>query len=399
MTDIVEFTPESPSEIDNNDGTMTVFLDSAKKNKKQSKHGDNLADVLDDSELAALGMKYIDLIERDIEARESRDKQYALGIKRTGIAEPAPGGATFEGASRVTHPALAESYIDFSASSIKELFPPNGPVRSKIEGKVTHDKLDRAKRKAAFMNWQLTSEIRGYRGELERLLTQLPAGGTQFLKVFWSEDKMRIDVEFVPIDDFILPYNAKNFYDCQRKFQRMTVSRYEYLRNVKSGLWKDFELPSSVMPMLTQAATANQKIEGKSETSFNDDGDRLIFEGCIWEQLEDDDRQKPYMVTIDKDSERILSLYRNWDEDDEKFQELEYIVDFNFIPWRGAYGIGIPHLAGGLADAMTGALRALLDSALIANSQAAVRLKGVGGGANNTIDADWSDCAADVAVV
>lgn len=378
--------PIPPDVVDNGNGTSTI-TDSSNE-PKESGFSENLAEHLSDDVLNDLANRYLTLIDQDIESRKERDKQYADGLKRTGIAEPAPGGANFEGASRVTHPVLAEAYVDFSASAIKELFPPNGPVRTKIDGKPNRDKTERATRKAEFMNWQLTNEIKGYRSELERLLTQLPAGGTQFTKIYWSQDMERIEVEFVPIDDFILPYNAKNFFDCQRKFHRMTVSPLTVERRVSSGDWRDWTLPRASGASFTETDAQKQtaKIEGKSEQGFYEDNDRVIFEGTVYERMDDDEKPCPYLLTIDHETRKVLALYRNWSESDPKCQELDYIVDYNFIPWRGAYAIGLPQLIGGMSDALTGSLRALMDSALISNSATCLKLKGTPSGSDNPID-------------
>lgn len=379
--------PIDPDVVDNGDGSSTIVV-AGSRPQLESNFSENLSEVLPEDDLNRLAEKYLNLIDQDIESRKERDTQYADGLKRTGIAEPAPGGANFEGASRVTHPVLAESYVDFAASSMKELMPPNGPVRTKIDGKPNHNKLERATRKAEFMNWQLTNEVRGYRPELERLLTQLPAGGTQFFKVYWSADKGRIEAEFVPIDDFILPYNAKNFYDCQRKFHRMKVSPLDVERRISGKIWRDWNLPAASGANFTETDAEKQtaKIEGKNDTGYFEDNDRVTYEGCVYEQMDGDEQPCPYLITIDHENRKILGYYRNWDESDPKCQELDYIVDYNFIPWRGAYGIGLPQLIGGLSDALTGALRALLDSALIANSATAIKLKGTPSGSNNSIE-------------
>lgn len=382
----------TPEVTDLGDGNSEVLMDSPGGGTDPHEFTANLADVLPDSVLDSLAEKYLKLIDIDVEARKPRDKQYADGLKRTGIAEPAPGGASFEGASRATHPVLAEAYVDFAASSIKELFPPNGPVRSKIEGKPNREKIDKATRKSAFMNWQLTNQVKEYRSELEKLLTQLPAGGTQFSKIYWSEDKKRISTEFVPIDDFILPYNAKNFYDCQRKFHKMSLSPLIVDRRIDSGKYRDWLLPKASGASFTETEAEKQtaKIEGKQDDHFSDDQDRIVYEGVIYDIIEGDDqapdRDVPYVITIDEENRKVLALYRDWKEGDEEYQELEYTVDYNFIPWRGALGIGLPQLIGGLADSLTGSLRAILDSALIANSATALKLKGAPSGNNNSIE-------------
>lgn len=390
----VEIEDQVPPEvIDQGDGTSTVTLDDQSGATPEHAFTDNLAEVLDEGVLDGLAEKYLSLIDQDVESRKPRDKQYTDGLKRTGIAEPAPGGASFEGASRATHPVLAESYVDFAASSIKELFPPNGPVRSKIEGKPNRQKIDKATRKTAFMNWQLTNQIKEYRSELEKLLTQLPAGGTQFFKIFWSEDKKRIAAEFVPIDDFILPYNAKNFFDCQRKFDRMALSPMVLERRIESGQYRDWSLPKAFGMNMTETDASKQtaKIEGKTDDHSGEDNDSNVYEGVIYDKITGDetapdDRAVPYLITIDEENRKILGLYRDWKEGDAEFQELDHTVDYNFIPWRGALGIGLPQLIGGLSDALTGSLRALLDAALIASSATALKLKGTPSGNNNSIE-------------
>ncbi len=378
-------------EVENSDGTTTLLI--ADNEAPQSGEWfSNLALTLPQSELDELSRKYLDLIDQDMEARKERDKMQEDGLKKAGLGSPAPGGAEFEGASRVTHPVLIEAYIDFAASSIKELFPPNGPVRSKVEGKPNKEKMDKANRKAAFMNWELTEQIKAYRPELERLLTQLPVGGSQYMKIYWDESRMRPNVEFVPIDDIVLPYEARNFYDVQRKFHRMRISEFDYERRVSSGLYVDMSLPSSYQIDEQQTASARQtaRIEGKKNDFYSDTGERLINEGCVYEELVADTlapegKACPYLITIDEESRKVLALYRNWDEDSKTQEELEYLVDFNFIPWRGVFGISLLQCLGGLPDALTGSLRALLDSALINNMPSGLKLKGNPGGASLSI--------------
>ncbi len=389
----LELDPESPpTEIANDDGTTTLVIDGDER-PQDGEWFSNLADTLPESTLEELARKYLDLIDQDMEAREERDKMQAAGLKKAGLGDPAPGGADFEGASRATHPVLIQAYIDFSASSIKELFPPNGPVRTKIEGKVNKEKANRARRKTAFMNWELTEQIKSYRPELERLLTQLPVGGSQYMKLYWDESRNRPNVEFIPIDDIVLPYEARNFFDLQRKFHRMRISDFDYERRVASGLYRDLSLPSGYVGVQDETASARQtaKIEGKRNDYSSDNGERLINEGCVYEDLSFDDKMAPegkacpYLITIDEESRKVLSLYRNWDEDSETQEELEYIVDFNFIPWRGVFALSLLQCLAGLPDALTGSLRALLDSALISNMQGGLKLKGNPGGASLSI--------------
>lgn len=385
--------PDEASDVEEHeDGSATISLDDA-----DGVTGDvndfyvNLATCMSEDDLNEIGERYARLIEQDIEARKERDKQQEEGLKRAGLGGPAPGGADFEGASRVTHPVLAEAYVDFSASTMKELFPSSGPVRTYIAGTVTDEKMQKAQRKRDYMNYQLTREIPEYRSELESLLTQLPAGGSQFMKVYYSHEHKRPMVDFIPIDDFILPFSAKTYVRSQRKFHRMTKSEWEYQKDVESGLYIDLHMPPPATAGAITDETASQaqtnKIEGKSANEVSDDGEYVFFEGSVWDKFEDPLRPKnrstPYIITLDQDTHKVLALYRNWCPEEakkDKYVEQKYIVKFGFIPWRGAYDIGLPQLIGDLAAAMTGALRALLDSAHIQNSATAIKLKGRPGG-------------------
>lgn len=340
----------------------------------------NLAEVLPESELTGIASELIDLIEGDKESRKKRDQQYEEGLRRTGLGEDAPGGAEFDGASRVVHPVLAEACVDFSSRAIKELFPASGPVKSWVIGAPDAKKLDRAERKTRFMNWQLTTQIEEYRAELEQLLTQLPMGGSQYQK-FWRDDrKKRVCCEFVPIDEVFLPFAATNFYTAARVTHRQLITRAEFKRRVRSGLYRDvFVVSAGSYPEESLAQQANDKIEGREEDGYNEDGLRAVLEIYCWQELEGDNitqaEYAPYIITIDEDSEKVLSVYRNWNENDPVFEKLDWFVEWKFIPWRGAYAIGLPHLIGGLSAALTGSLRALLDSAHINNAPTMLKLK------------------------
>ena len=168
----------------------------------------NLAETVNMFDLERITLRYIELIEKDREARKERDKQYEEGLKRTGLGHDAPGGAQFQGASKVVHPVMAEACVDFSSRAMKEIFPPDGPTRTKILGEVTPEKTEVAERKRDYMNWQLTEQIEEFRDEMEQMLTQLPMGGSQFLKLWYDEKKRRPCAEFVPIDNILLPFAA-----------------------------------------------------------------------------------------------------------------------------------------------------------------------------------------------
>lgn len=341
---------------------------------------DNLCDTIDAGVLSELTFRYLDLLESDKQARELRDKQYEEGIKRTGMGNDAPGGATFMGASKVVHPAMAEGCVDFAARAIKEMFPPDGPVKSKIIGKQDDMKMAVAERKVGFLNWQITEQIEEFRDEQEVLLTQLPLGGSQYFKLWFDEEKRRPCVEFLPIDRVILPFAATNFYTAQRAAEIHEITTYEFKRRIDSGMYRDinFMTPTQILEE-GKVAQANNKIEGK-QYEDNKDGLRKVFHIYTWLELEDDKKTKgksaPYIMMIDELDNEVIGLYRNWEESDETRTKLDWIVEFKFIPWRGAYAIGLPQLIGGLSAALTGSLRALLDSAHINNAATMLKLKG-----------------------
>ena len=370
---------------DTDDGGAIVTLD--EDESEQAKSPDfykNLAEEMPEPDLDKLASQFLELVDRDREARKKRDEQYEEGLRRTGLGNDAPGGAQFQGASKVVHPMMTEACVDFAARAMKELMPAGGPAKDFIPGELTMARVKKAHRKTAFMNWQLTVQAPEFRAEIEQLLTQVPLGGAQYLKMSWDEHRNRPGFLFVAIDDMYLPFAATNFYSAQRRTHVQYLTQLDYKQRVRSGMYRDVDVvPASADPDFSEAAKANDKIEGRSETSYNEDGLRTVYEIYAIASLEGQDADAdvdvepaPYILTIDKLSRKVLSIYRNWDELDETKEELQWFVEFPFVPWRGAYPIGLPHMIGGISAAATGALRALLDSAHISNSQTMLKLKG-----------------------
>ena len=369
--------------IELDDGSVVVNFQEKQGPQKNPEFYANLAEEIDEQDLNTLASEYLDLIDVDKESREQRDKQYEEGLRRTGLGKDAPGGATFDGASKVVHPIMAEACVDFAASSAKELLPPDGLVKSNIKGNADRKKEETADRKVSFMNWQLTEQIPEYRDEMEQLLTQLPLGGSQFLKWRYDDEQKRPMCEWVPIDNILLPYSASNFYTAQRVTEVQDITEDTFIQRVDNGVYLDIDSASSSDTPLndqTRSEKANNKIEGKDMPSKNIDGLRRVYEITCFIRLESDPltdgKRAPYILTIDETTSKVIALYRNWEANDEKLEKLDWFVEFKFIPWRGAYAIGLPHLIGGLSAALTGALRALLDAAHINNSQTMLKLKG-----------------------
>lgn len=384
--------PDDFEILENEDGSATLIPESGDDVDIDGVSDDfyqNLVEFLQDKEpmfLNTLSVDYVKFIEEDKKAREKRDKQYEDALKRSGLGGDAPGGADFEGASKVVNPMIAEAAIDFSARAIKELFPPDGPVKTRIFGKVTPEKMRKAERKKRHMNWQTIKQIPEFRPALEQILTQVPMAGVQYSKMYYWQRSRRPKFEFVPMDEIYLPFHAANFYSAGRKTHKQRLTQREFEERITSGLYIDVDLGMKD-PMTddfkSHAEKANEKIEGKEEVDlYDEEGMRTVFEiYCHLEvphdkYAETEYKYAPYIMTIDNPTNKVLAIYRNWDAELDTYEELNWIVEWQFIPWRGAYAIGLDNLIGGLSAAGTGALRALLDSAHVNNTPTAIKLKG-----------------------
>lgn len=356
--------------------------------------GANLAEFLSPEQRKEIAMRYNDYIDKDIKDRKRRDDKLAEALKRTGFGKDAPGGADFEGASRVTHPLIGEATIDFAARERKELLPPNGPVKTFIDGQASQERLKRANRKAAFMNRQLMRKSKSFRTEMGKMISQLPLGGSEYMKVCgWNYATNCPDFEYIPIEDFFLPSACSGFMTAHRRTHRQKLTDITFKQRVASGLYIDLEgyddetitdqnpllkQPTVSMPNETSVEIVRDEIQGVEPSSDNQDGLRIVFETSAIDEFEAYDPACagccPYILHIDKEKQDLIGMYRNWDELDTEYQELDWVVDFGFIKWEGPYDIGLPHLIGGLAVALTGGLRALMDSALIQTSPTALKL-------------------------
>ena len=370
--------------IENPDGSMSYLVDDDEQGPGGIPFKANLAEHLQESELEELADALLEKVEADKKAREKRDEQYEEGIRRTGMGNDAPGGADFKGASRVVHPMLVEACVDFCASAIKEMFPPDGPVKTKTDGRDNPRKYAAAERQKNYLNWQLTNQISEFADEFEQLLTQLPMGGSQYMKLWYDRTLKRVCCEFVPIDDVYLPYACADFYTAQRITHVQRLTQHVFDERTEDEFYRDIGETNAPQgePEKSKAERANDKIEGREGSHENIDGERIVFEVNTFAELSCDGKEKlPYLVSIDETSKKIVAIYRNWEPEDEACTRLDWMIEFGFIAWRGAYKIGLPHMIGGLSAAATGALRAMLDSAHINNLPGFLRLKGarVGG--------------------
>jgi hypothetical protein len=368
---------------EDDEGNTLIDLEPSTPDATQSSFYDNLVFQIDATELAGISLDLLQKVEWDKKAREKRDKMYAEGIRRTGLGDDAPGGAQFQGASRVVHPMLTQATVEFESRVIKEIFPASGPVKMQVLGTdIPKERWKKAERKAAFLNWQLRTQMTEFRPELEKVLTQSPLGGVAYLRFVWSEQLQRPTVHSCTSDQVLIPFAATSFYTAERITYVDDITHLEYKERVRQGLYVDAELsPASMAPSTTRVQDANNKVEGKTNSALNEDGLRRIYEINTYLTLADvdgADRPRPYLVQVDDTSRKVLSVVRNWQEEDKKCERMHWVVEWGFIPWTGAYPIGFMHMIGSLSGAATGALRALLDSAHVNNMPTAAILKGSG---------------------
>ena len=376
---VEEFDAPAEEVTDLDDGGAIIRVGEEVDEEQTEEWFDNIVEQFEEPELNKLSVRLLEDIERDKESRKKRDQQYEEAIKRTGLGKEAPGGADFDGSSKAVHPMLTQACVDYAARAIRELMPPNGPVRTYVPGdRPTVDRIEKADRVKEYMNWQFKFQMPDFRTELEQLLTQLPLGGSQYLRLVYDAKKKRPCPVFVPVDDVYLPFAASNFYTAERTTYCEHITKYEFEQRVKSGMYRDIgEIVTPQIPQPTKSEAATEKIEGKETYSgYNEDGLRDEFEVTCFCELEEGIESAPYRITIDSAARKIVAVNRNWEEEDETYNSLYWMVEFPFVPWRGAYSIGLGQMIGSLSGAATGALRALLDSAHINNLPTLLRLKG-----------------------
>ena len=342
----------------------------------------NLAEDMDESDMASMVSELAGAIENDKGSRKEWEKAYVMGLKLLGLqyeerTEP------WNGASGVFHPMITEAVVRFQSETITEMFPAQGPVRTKILGKETPEKKQAAVRVEDDMNYELTEVMVEFRPEHERMLWSLPATGSAFKKVYDDITLGRQTSMFVPAEDVILPYGTTDMDTCYRMTHVMRKTRNDILKLQKAGFYLDFELPDA-----TQLRDEIQKAKDK-ETGFNDlnDDRYVIYEVHAdldlkgYEDKDEDGNETgialPYVITLIKGSNNVLSIRRNWKEDDENRLKRQHFVHYQYIPGFGAYGFGLFHLIGGFAKSATSIMRQLVDAGTLSNLPGGLKSRGL----------------------
>ena len=373
------------------DGVVVVdFEPSVRSGPIEAAHDENLAEHMDPGHLAAIGSQVLQMVEGDIDSRREWEERFVKGLKKLGITEEIKGEAPFQGASRVVHPILFEAGVQFQARAIKELFPPKGPVKARILGEVSRDKEDQRERVEDYMNYQYTEEMPEAFEEQDCLLLDLPFSGSAFKKVYVDPTLGRPTTVFVNALDLIVPYNARKLAAASRYTHRIRYEGNELLKLMHGGFYRKIQLAEGgVSPDRTRAEEEIARSEGREETLQSYDNEYEVYEVAInydlpgFEHTDDDGEPTgialPYLITIEKESQQVLGIRRNWREDDPGMRKRTYVIHYKFLPGFGFYGLGLIHTIGGLAEAATGSLRALLDSAQFANLPGGFKAKAKGG--------------------
>ncbi len=341
----------------------------------------NLAENLDDRVLTSLASQLISDYKKDKESRGDWEKAYTSGLDLLGFKYENE-GQPFKGASSVTHPLLAESVTQFQAQAYKELLPSDGPVKTMIVGDSTPAKAEQAQRVKDFMNYMVTEVMEEYTPEFDQMLFYLPLAGSAFKKVYFDDLMQRAVSKFVPAEDLVVPYYASDLKDCERITHSIKMSENDLLKKMNSGFYRDVK----IYPSADQDETIQDKydeLEGLSPTK-DKEYQYNILEMHVDIDLDEyalENTEKkikiPYIVTIDEGSQEILSIYRNYAQDDSLMTRREYFIHYKFLPGLGFYGFGLIHMIGGLSKTATSALRQLLDAGTLANLPAGFKSRGI----------------------
>ena len=373
--------PESVS-IETEDGGMLIDFD-PQEDRPESEFGDNLAEVIDENDLERIGSELIAAFQNDKDSRRDWEETYTKGLDQLGLkieerTQP------WNGACGVFHPMLSEAVIKFQSQAISEIFPASGPVKTKIVGKITEEKAKQAERVQDYMNYLLTYEMSEYRTETEKLLFSLPLAGSAFRKVYYDPNLGRPSGIFVPSEDVVVNYGASDLETCERATHVMRKSFNEIRKMQVNGFYKDIELPDPTNSYSDIQEKYNE-LTGENVGDRYDQRHTLLemqvnldlpgFEDTV--DGENTGIQLPYVVTIDYGSSTILSIRRNFYEDDKQKQRRSHFVHYQYLPGLGFYGFGLVHMIGGLAKSATSLLRQLVDSGTLSNLPGGLKSRGL----------------------
>jgi chaperonin GroES len=337
---------------------------------------DNLCGgFLSEEDVERIGSMVMDSYEADKESRSEWESMFEkgfelLGLKLNTTTEP------FQGACTAVHPLLIESAVKFQSKASEELFPPQGPVKTQIIGVPSAEKEEQSYRVQTFMNYQLTEVMPEYFDEFERMLFHLPLVGSAFKKIYYDPASDRPVSEFVPVDQFYVSYNATDLRRADRYTHIIYMTPHELQKQMMSGMYRDVDLSD---PGAFEPSSMSQTINSIMGIEFNAEYDKqyTLLEQHLYLELDGDDFPSPYIVTIEKDSGKVLSIRRNWNEGDPTREKKMFFTHYKYVPGFGFYGLGLIHFLGNLTMSATLAMRSLLDAGQFANLPGGFKARGI----------------------
>jgi hypothetical protein len=376
----IEIEIEDPESVSIGIGDLQITMEPEEENSDT--FDANLAEYMDESDIASLANDLIDDFEKDTRDRRDWIQTYVEGLKLLGLryeerTEP------WQGACGVFHPMLTESVVRFQSEGITETFPAMGPVKTKIIGKETPETEEAAQRVQEDMNYQLTEVMTEYRPEHEKLLWSLPITGSAFKKVYYDPSKGRQMAVFIPAEDLVVPYGARDIESSERVTHVMRKTKNEVLKLQESGFYLDVDLGD---PGYELDDVEKQKSEESGMSAIQDDRYRILemhvdIDLKGFEHKNDKGEKTgialPYVITVEKSTAEILSIRRNWYEGDELHIKRQHFVHYQYIPGDGFYGYGLIHLIGGYAKSATMLIRQLVDAGTLSNLPGGLKSRGL----------------------
>ena len=369
--------------IQEEDGGASVDFDPMRSRDREDDFYDNLAEFLPDSVLAQVSNELTDQYRSNKASRQDWEDAYSKGLELLGFnyeerTEP------FRGATGVTHPLLAEAAVQFQAQAFNELLPADGPVRTTVLGSQTRAKTEQASRVQGFMNYYITNVMEEYTPEFDQMLFYLPLAGSTFKKVYFDDALGRPVSKFIPAEHLVVPYESNDLETCPNITHTVRMSLNDLRKQQVSGFYRDI----TVLPSQSESTSVSDEIDyidGTKSTGI--DYDCTLLECHVDLDLEgyedtDNDGEPtgikiPYIVTISEDNGKVLSIRRNYRENDPMKAKIAYFVHYKFLPGFGFYGMGLIHTIGGLSRTATAALRQLIDAGTLSNLPAGFKARGL----------------------
>ena len=372
----IEISPED-------DGGVVIDFDPQDQRGVSEDFYANLAEEMPDRELARISSDLLGEFDANKASRQEWEDAYTNGLELLGFTYDER-TQPFRGASAVTHPLLAEAATQFQAQAFNELLPASGPVRTVVMGKESTSKNQQASRVRQFMNYYITSVMEEYTPDMDQMLFYLPLAGSTFKKTYFDETLGRAVSKFVPAENLVVPYETSDLETCPNITQVVRMSLNDLRKRQIGGSYLDVEVIPA-QKELSDLEGEMDRIEGLEPNQI--DYDCTILECHVdldlegYEELDDEGEptgiKVPYVVTLSEDNGQVLSIRRNYQEDDELKRKIQYFTHFKFLPGFGFYGLGLIHTIGGLSRTATAALRQLIDAGTLSNLPAGFKARGL----------------------